>query len=80
MQSKIKITLNIDKNILQSIKLIALNKEKTQTEIITEFLKTGINNEKNNKKNTSLKEVYGIFKASEPFDSVEEIKKIEKGE
>lgn len=68
MQNKVKTTLNIDKNLLQSIKLIAVNKEKTQTEIITEYLKQGVNNEYDiPKKRKSLKDAYGIYKAKKTF-------------
>lgn len=77
MQNKVKTTINLDKEIVKSIKLVALNKEKTQTEIITEYLKKGLMSEKEiNKKNKSLSEIAGVFKGGKPFDSVEGVKKL----
>lgn len=71
MESKVKTTLNIDKEIIKSIKLVALNKDKTQTEIITEYLIQGLMNEREiNKKNKSLNEIAGIFKGDKSLGSV----------
>lgn len=75
MQNKTKTTINLDSNILKAIKLVALNKDTTQTEIIQEYLKQGLINEQNiNKKNKSLDEIVGIFKEDKPSNSVEEVK------
>ena len=80
MQSKIKTTINIDEDIIKNIKIVALNREKTQTEIITEYLKQGLNNEQDtNKKIKSLNEIAGIFKGKQNFNSVEEVRKLRKG-
>jgi len=71
VESKVKTTLNIDKEIIKSIKLVALNKDKTQTEIITEYLIQGLMNEREiNKKNKSLNEIAGIFKGDKSLGSV----------
>lgn len=77
MQNKVKTTLNLDIDIVKAIKLVALNKDKTQTEIINEYLKEGLSNEhENNKKSKSLNEIAGIFKGGEPMDSVKEVRKL----
>lgn len=49
---KIRKTLIIDKNIIKQIKKVALEKERTQTEIINEYLIKGLNSE-NLEKNAS---------------------------
>ena len=77
MQSKVKTTLNLDTDIIKAIKVVALNKDTTQTEIINEYLKQGLRNEQEiNKKNKSLNEIAGMFKEGEPFNSVEEVRKL----
>lgn len=77
MQNKVKTTLNLDIDIVKAIKLVALNKDKTQTEIINEYLKEGLSNEhENNKKSKSLNEIAGIFKGGKPMDSVKEVRKL----
>jgi hypothetical protein len=77
MQSKVKTTLNLDTDIIKAIKAVALNKDTTQTEIINEYLKQGLRNEQDiNKKNKSLNEIAGMFKEGEPFNSVEEVRKL----
>jgi len=77
MQSKVKTTLNLDTDIIKAIKIVALNKDTTQTEIINEYLKQGLRNEQEiNKKNKSLNEIAGMFKEGEPFNSVEEVRKL----
>jgi len=40
-----KTTLNIDTEVMKTIKLIAVNKNKTQTEIVNKYLRQGILNE-----------------------------------
>jgi len=42
---KIRTTLILDKNIIQLIKRVALEKKTTQTEIINDYLQKGLNNE-----------------------------------
>ena len=77
MQSKVKTTLNLDNNIVKAIKIVALNRGTTQTKIITEYLKQGLNNEpKENKKNKSLSDLIGIIEVDEEFDATKEIRKM----
>ncbi|KZX17619.1 DUF6364 family protein [Methanobrevibacter filiformis] len=77
MQNKVKTTLNLDNNLVKAIKIVALNKGTTQTKIITEYLKQGLKNEPDtNKKNKSLKDLVGIIEVDEPFNSVEEVRKL----
>jgi hypothetical protein len=94
-KNRLRTTLNIDKDIIKSIKLIALNRNSTQTEIINEYLKKGLDAEddKNkipdyllaNKKTYSpdklrKKNMAGIIKVKEPFDAVELINSSRRGE
>lgn len=44
-KNRLRTTLNIDKDIIKSIKVIAINKKSTQTEIINEYLKKGLEEE-----------------------------------
>lgn len=78
---KVRITLNIEKDLMKAIKLAAVEEEKTQTEIINEALKKEfIDIQKpKNKVRIPLSEVAGIFKTKEPFDNVKLVKKIEDG-
>jgi len=52
----VKTTLNIDSEIMQKIKLIAVNKNTTQTEIVNKMLRQGVKNETEINKNDSLEE------------------------
>jgi uncharacterized pyridoxal phosphate-containing UPF0001 family protein len=52
----IKTTLNIDSEVMKTIKLIAVNKNKTQTEIVNKYLKQGISNETELNHKETLKE------------------------
>jgi len=52
----VKTTLNIDSEVMQKIKLIAVNKNKTLTEIINKMLKQGVINETEINKNDTLEE------------------------
>jgi len=52
----VKTTVNIDSEIMQRIKLIAVNKNKTQTEIINKYLKQGVINETKINKNDTLED------------------------
>lgn len=54
--STVKTTLNIDSEIMQKIKLIAVNKNKTQTEIVNKFLKQGVMSETEINKDDTLEE------------------------
>jgi hypothetical protein len=45
IMATIKTTLNIDSEIMQKIKIMAVTKNKTQTEIVNKMLKQGLKNE-----------------------------------
>jgi len=94
-KNRIRTTLNIDKDIVDSIKIIAKNKKSTQTEIINEYLKRSLEaeDEKNkipayliaNKKTYNpdkerKKNMAGIIKGKKPFDAVELINSSRRGE
>jgi len=51
-----KTTLNIDTEVMKTIKLIAVTKNKTQTEIVNKYLKQGILNETESNHKETLKE------------------------
>lgn len=52
----VKTTVNLNKDIMKNIKLIALNKETTQTKVINDLLEKAIENEDNIfKKNPKIK-------------------------
>jgi len=56
MTTTVKTTLNLDKNIMKNIKLIAINKETTQTKVINDLLEKAIEKEdKIFKKNPKIK-------------------------
>jgi tRNA 2-selenouridine synthase SelU len=52
----VKTTLNIDSEVMKTIKLIAVNNNKTQTEVVNKYLKQGILNEKEISHKETLKE------------------------
>jgi len=52
----VKTTLNIDSETMRKIKLIAINKNKTQTEIVNKMLKQGVINETEINKYDTLEE------------------------
>jgi hypothetical protein len=94
-KNRLRTTLNIDKDIIKTIKVIALNKNSTQTEIINYYLKKGLESEdtKNkipeylitNKKTYNpdkirKKKMAGIIKVKEPFDAAELINSSRSGE
>lgn len=54
--STVRTTFNIDSEIMKTIKLIAVNNNKTQTEIVNKYLKQGILNETKINPNETLKE------------------------
>ena len=56
-KQKIRTTLILDKNIIKQIKKVALEKETTQTEIINNYLKKGLDSE-NIEKKTNSKDKY----------------------
>lgn len=56
MGTTVKTTLNLNKDIMRNIKIIALNKETTQTKVINELLEKAIEEEDNIfKKNPEIK-------------------------
>ena len=95
MQTKIKTTLNLDSDIIKTIKLVALNKGTTQTKIINEYLKQGLLNEPEVNKKSKIpdylianKETYdpnynknnaGLVKNVKPFDAVKLIRDVREG-
>jgi hypothetical protein len=96
MSTTEKTTLNLNKNILKSIKKIALNKETTQTKVINELLEKAIEKEdiifKKNPEfklmkksrfknpNKSFDELIGSIKTENEVDVVELINEVRKGE
>ena len=56
MAATVKTTLNLNKDIMKNIKIIALNKETTQTKVINDLLEKAIENEDDIfKKNPKIK-------------------------
>ena len=56
MTATVKTTLNLNKDIMKTIKIIALNKETTQTKVINDLLEKAIEKEDNIfKKNPKIK-------------------------
>jgi hypothetical protein len=92
MTSTVKTTLNLKKNIMKNIKIIALNKENTQTKVINDLLEKAIEKEdpifKKNPKvklmeksrfrgdSDSFDKLIGSIKAPEGFDPVEAVKEV----
>jgi hypothetical protein len=94
-KSRLRTTLNIDKDIIKSIKVVALNKNSTQTEIINEYLKKGLETEEDKNKIPSYliankktynpdklreKKLAGFIKTKNTFDAVELINDSRRGE
>ena len=95
MQTKVKTTLSLDKDIMRGIKLVALNKGWTQTKIINEYLKQGLINEPNINKENKIpdylianKDTYnpnykennaGLIKNVKPFNAVKLIRDVREG-
>ena len=79
MTETARTTLNLDKNVLKNIKIIAVSKETTQTKIINDYLKEGIQREQikeisdNFKKvnPNELKKMVGVVKTKKPTNAVE---------
>jgi hypothetical protein len=78
--SIIKTTIKIDDNLLKSVKKIAIDKNETQNNLMIEYIRKGVNKELKPKKEEGLESISGLGTASEPFDSVKELKKVENGE
>ena len=88
---KTKTSINLDNNLLDTIKRIAKNKKTTQTEVITGYIKEGIEKEPAINKtklkviveqdpNVSIDDMIGTIKAPKGFNSVKAINEIRKGE
>ena len=82
---KVKTTINIEKEILTELKIMADSKDTTQTEIINTMLKKGIILEKQAEKQEKTKgdnflKLAGIVTAPESFNATEEIRKLRNGE
>ena len=94
-KNRIRTTLNIEKEIIDSIKIIANNKNSTQTEIINEYLKKSLEAEDEkykipdyliaNKKTYNpdkqrKKNMAGIIKGKKPFNAVDLLNSSRRGE
>ncbi|MBZ9570406.1 hypothetical protein KQY27_02460 [Methanobrevibacter sp. TMH8] len=95
MTTTVKTTLNLNKDIMRNIKIIALNKETTQTKVINDLLEKAIEKEDDIfKKNPNIKiiknpplkkpkrsfdELIGSVKAPKGFDAVKAVKDVRKG-
>ncbi|NYB52789.1 MAG: hypothetical protein HVN35_09565 [Methanobacteriaceae archaeon] len=82
---KVKTNMNIERDLLKELKILANSKETTQTEIINQLLKKGIMLEKEEKKQKKTKgdnflKLAGIVTAKKPFSATEEVKKLRNGE
>ncbi|MDR2967756.1 MAG: DUF6364 family protein [Methanobacteriaceae archaeon] len=88
---KTKTSINLDNNLISTIKRIANNKKTTQTEIITEYIKQGIEREPEINKtklrvivkqdpNKNIDDLIGTIKAPKDFDILKAIDKTRKGE
>jgi len=69
---KVKTTMNIERDLLKELKILANSKETTQTEMLNQLLKKGILLEKEEKKQAKTKgdnflKLAGIVTAKEPF-------------
>ena len=88
----IKKTFVIDKDLAKTIKQIALTKDTTQTEIVNNYLKQGIENEpelnkesigifvKNVRNNDTFDDMIGVVETKEPTNAVELKRKAQRGE
>lgn len=93
MATTIRTTLNLDKNIMQTIKIMAMNKETTQTKVINELLEKAIEkkpvkskipnyliaNKNRSPDREEFKKAIGMMKAPEGFDPVKAVRKVRKG-
>lgn len=88
---KTKTSINLDSRLIEIIKRIANNKKTTQTEIITDYIKQGIENEPEINKtklrvivkqdpNKNIDDLIGTIKAPEDFDMLKAIDETRKGE
>jgi predicted DNA-binding ribbon-helix-helix protein len=88
---KTKTSINLDTKLIDTIKRIANNRGTTQTEVITEYIKQGIEKEPIQNKiklkvlveqdpNASIDDMIGVIKAPKGFSSVQALYEIRKGE
>ncbi|KZX15809.1 hypothetical protein MBCUT_13130 [Methanobrevibacter cuticularis] len=88
---KVKTSINLDTKLINTVKRIANNRNITQTEVITEYIKQGIEKEpKENKTklkilveqdpDASIDDIIGVIKAPKGFNSVKAVDEIRKGE
>lgn len=91
MKTKNRTTLNLDSDILEVIKRIAINKQTTQTKVINDYLKEGIKREPEENKTKirflvkpdptiDIDDFVGSMKTDKPFNAVELINEVRKGE
>jgi len=91
MQNKTRTTLILEPKILKTIKQIANNKGTTQTKIINDYLKEGIEREAEKNKiylkvlveddpKKNMDELKGIIKTDKPVNAVKLINEVRKGE
>ena len=91
IQSKNRTTISLEPKIMETIKQIATNKGTTQTKIINEYLKQGIEKEpaKNKVKinvindgnpNIDISDFIGSIKTDKPFNAVKLQKQVRRGE
>jgi predicted DNA-binding ribbon-helix-helix protein len=88
---KTKMSINLDNELIDTIKRIANNKRTTQTKIITEYIKEGIDKEPEINKtklrvivkqdlNKNIDDLIGTIKAPKDFDILKTIDETRKGE
>lgn len=77
--------MNIERDLLKELKVLAVSNETTQTEMLNQLLKKGILLKKEEKKQAKTKgdnflKLAGIVTAKEPFNATKEVKKLRNGE
>ncbi|KZX12263.1 DUF6364 family protein [Methanobrevibacter curvatus] len=88
---KAKTSINLDTKLINTVKRIANNRNITQTEVITEYIKQGIKKEPKKNKiklkmlveqdpDASIDDMIGAIKAPKGFNSVKAVDEIRKGE
>jgi hypothetical protein len=87
MKTKNRTTLFIDSKIMDTIKQIAINKDTTQTEIVNDYLKKGIENEPQKNKSKirfivksdptkNIDDMISSIEAPKGFNPVEAVKEV----
>jgi len=79
----IRTTIKIEDELLKTIKKIAIDKNASQNSLMNEYLRKGVNEELNSKKqnnNYSFKDMIGIVNTDETTNAVELKKKAQRGE